>query len=269
MATSLLRRDRTGAGDFDLRNKRTGFTLIELLVVIAIIAILAAILFPVFTSVKKRAWTTACSSNVKQLSQSVLMYVDDYSGWLPPAFNEPTGGKAWSWRWAVMGYVKDRKIWVCPAFKATDITPQQWNGDTTTCIDDIGSSYGINMNISGNSSQSPVWAGSKCHKATEYMRHSRTLLLMECQEGFFYPYFDLLMKGKDDYIHRLFPVFHQRKMIVSFLDGHARHMYIRDTLSTNPNEFMWCDIKPGDSDTIARIQNILRLWPRDYPPNGN
>ncbi len=58
--------------------RRSGFTLIELLVVIAIIAILAAILFPVFARAREQARRTACTSNVKQMTLAVLMYAQDY-----------------------------------------------------------------------------------------------------------------------------------------------------------------------------------------------
>ena len=61
-----------------VREHRTGFTLIELLVVIAIIAILAAILFPVFAKAREKARTTACLSNLKQICLAELMYVQDY-----------------------------------------------------------------------------------------------------------------------------------------------------------------------------------------------
>ncbi len=57
---------------------RRGFTLIELLVVIAIIAILAAILFPVFARAREKARTASCSSNVKEMQLGVLMYAQDY-----------------------------------------------------------------------------------------------------------------------------------------------------------------------------------------------
>ena len=69
-----------------MRTTRTtskGFTLIELLVVIAIIAILAAILFPVFARARAKAQQTACLSNVKQLTLAVLMYAEDYDQHLP------------------------------------------------------------------------------------------------------------------------------------------------------------------------------------------
>ncbi len=66
-----------------------GFTLIELLVVIAIIAILAAILFPVFARAREKSRQTACLSNLKQLSLGVLMYAQDYDGRLIPSRDNP------------------------------------------------------------------------------------------------------------------------------------------------------------------------------------
>ena len=70
---------------------RIGFTLIELLVVIAIIAILAAILFPVFAKAREKARQTACASNLKQLGLVFLQYAQDYDE-VPPSGNcQPTG----------------------------------------------------------------------------------------------------------------------------------------------------------------------------------
>ena len=62
------------------RTKAEGFTLIELLVVIAIIAILAAILFPVFAQAREKARQTACLSNMRQLSTAAKMYMEDFDG---------------------------------------------------------------------------------------------------------------------------------------------------------------------------------------------
>src|SRR5436853_6791160 len=71
------------------RIRRRGFTLIELLVVIAIIAILAAILFPVFAQARNQARKTTCLSNTKQLGLGVLMYLQDYDEVFP------TSGACW------------------------------------------------------------------------------------------------------------------------------------------------------------------------------
>src|SRR3954463_11293138 len=67
------------------RAPRSGFTLIELLVVIAIIAILAAILFPVFAQAREKARQTGCLNNCKQLGIALMMYAGDYADPLPPA----------------------------------------------------------------------------------------------------------------------------------------------------------------------------------------
>ena len=77
-----------------LHNQKTGFTLIELLVVIAIIAILAAILFPVFAQAREKAHQTSCLSNVKQLALAFLMYAQDYNETMPFAY---VMAADWSW----------------------------------------------------------------------------------------------------------------------------------------------------------------------------
>src|SRR5476651_819462 len=65
---------------------RHGFTLIELLVVIAIIAILAAILFPVFARAREQARRTSCLSNMKQIGLALFMYAQDYDETLPERY---------------------------------------------------------------------------------------------------------------------------------------------------------------------------------------
>jgi prepilin-type N-terminal cleavage/methylation domain-containing protein/prepilin-type processing-associated H-X9-DG protein len=103
-------------------NRRHGFTLIELLVVIAIIAILAAILFPVFAQAREKARQTSCSSNMKQQGLAVLMYAQDYDETLPPwwVWNlVPTNPKGWGdhyyWYVLILPYVKSRDIFRCPS----------------------------------------------------------------------------------------------------------------------------------------------------------
>jgi prepilin-type N-terminal cleavage/methylation domain-containing protein/prepilin-type processing-associated H-X9-DG protein len=98
------------------RKNRTGFTLIELLVVIAIIAILAAILFPVFAQAREKARQTACVSNMKQLGLGLTMYAQDYDDNLPYGYMYAANRKVWWW-WqdSIRPYVKNETVYTCPS----------------------------------------------------------------------------------------------------------------------------------------------------------
>ena len=95
---------------------RSAFTLIELLVVIAIIAILAAILFPVFARARENARRSSCSSNLKQIGLGIIQYTQDYDEKYPVRsyYNTPNGG-VFSWRRTTFPYVKSAQIYSCPS----------------------------------------------------------------------------------------------------------------------------------------------------------
>jgi len=106
-----------------LRKSAQGFTLIELLVVIAIIAILAAILFPVFAQAREKARQTSCLSNEKQIGLSLLMYVQDYDEQFPSGSklsfpNGPNNLNAYvyglGWAGQIYPYTKSAQILKCP-----------------------------------------------------------------------------------------------------------------------------------------------------------
>lgn len=93
-----------------------GFTLIELLVVIAIIAILAAILFPVFAKAREKARTASCQSNLKQLSTAMLMYLQDYDETFSNGGGYGgTATDARQWDIAIQPYVKNWQVFLCPS----------------------------------------------------------------------------------------------------------------------------------------------------------
>ncbi len=105
-----------------LAGRRIAFTLIELLVVIAIIAILAAILFPVFARARENARKSSCTSNLKQIGLGILQYTQDYDGRFfaqrpaQPTNNNPTGGGAWQ---TIQPYVKSIQLFQCPSESAS------------------------------------------------------------------------------------------------------------------------------------------------------
>jgi len=109
--------------------KRKGFTLIELLVVIAIIAILAAILFPVFAQARESARQTQCTNNQKQIATSVLMYVQDYDETFPMSAyfgTNPQGQRALVAVYDVLApYIKNVDIFVCPSYRPGIDWPQR------------------------------------------------------------------------------------------------------------------------------------------------
>jgi prepilin-type N-terminal cleavage/methylation domain-containing protein/prepilin-type processing-associated H-X9-DG protein len=93
------------------RRKRNGFTLIELLVVIAIIAILAAILFPVFSRARENARRSSCQSNLKQIGLGVMQYTQDYDEKFIP--DQQTRGATFVT--VTQPYVKSIQMFICPS----------------------------------------------------------------------------------------------------------------------------------------------------------
>jgi len=95
-------------------NRRAGFTLIELLVVVAIIAILAAILFPVFAQVRAKARQTGCLSNQRQIGLGILMYSQDYDETVLPSGLGSDVHQEYYWGDMLTAYLKNRDILACP-----------------------------------------------------------------------------------------------------------------------------------------------------------
>ena len=169
--------------------RNSAFTLIELLVVIAIIAILAAILFPVFAQAREAARTASCSSNSKQMSLGILMYVQDYDEKFCPARYDLTGplfdkpDLPWTvakyehvdWAHLIYPYIKSTQIFRCPSPMdgADKDNANAVNSDRTGVTQ-----YAINNRLSGRWGQNR-WGESSQIKLAAMSFPAVTIMLVE------------------------------------------------------------------------------------------
>ena len=141
----------------DAKRVKSAFTLIELLVVIAIIAILAAILFPVFARARENARRSSCQSNLKQIAIGVAQYTQDYDEKFPLLFASLDGDTSYNsstldrgWVQMVQPYVKSYQIFQCPS-ETTPPAPDPEDSQDVRLTD-----YFINRNISGGTTAASV-----------------------------------------------------------------------------------------------------------------
>ncbi len=198
-----------------MKTKRFGFTLIELLVVIAIIALLAAILFPVFARARENARKSACMNNLKNLSLAFIQYTQDYDETLPTQIHNTTGANVeggWmfytvfgtstsnakfdSTRGAIYPYIKNTQIYICPS---------------DTKGREAGDSYAANECIFN--SGSPIKTGKSL---ADFQNVSKWMMLGEERAG----------NGTTDDAHmslgNSFTTTHLDSTGISFLDGHVK-----------------------------------------------
>ncbi len=154
---------------------KRAFTLIELLVVIAIIAILAAILFPVFAQAKNAAKTSACVSNEKQFLLGFQMYANDYDDMFMPAY---TSNPNVLWNQLFQPYIKNTDVFRCPAQSKPGITGWVSQNPPAGVARPFAVSYVANMHIMGDG-QTPLVTGGVATNFGQVAQSSATVLLAD------------------------------------------------------------------------------------------
>ena len=235
--------------------KRRGFTLIELLVVIAIIAILAAILFPVFMSAKERARQAMCCGNLKQLTQAFFSYADDNGGYLPvgssrifhwgnqkvggiymaPPYEPPLEWTGTTWlndepppaidvsKGSLWRYVRARGVYECPSDKNM---PMWYDSNPAHKVPNFGLSYSLNWTMGV---MDPAGSPCKtvCLAAAVGGRSAKVLMLIHEYRG------DRTHFGVNDGYYSwdptnatadIFAKIHWDGTTCSYADGHVRRI---------------------------------------------
>ncbi len=223
--------------------RRAGFTLIELLVVIAIIAILAAILFPVFQRVRENARRTACLSNMKQLGLAVTQYTQDYDERMPSVTDGSTGsGLTGGWMYfnnfsaanfsfdptqgSIYSFTRSTGLYVCP-----DDSAAQTSHD----------SYAISSCTAAFAKPPNVRAGKGLNA---FINPSGTLLFCEEASG------SGNASTNDAYLNYTLDhvsLRHSGGSNMTFVDGHSKY-YILDTASNGETQ------SPGADQKVHNLQ---------------
>lgn len=259
--------------------KRKGFTLIELLVVIAIIAILAAILFPVFAKAREKARQTACASNMKQLAQGLYQYIQDWDDTFPfnrfprPGMSFTSGnfhGSTYTWRRALARYLNNYNIWLCPSNQYAWMTvggvisPGPNGGDESNADPEvrkangpwIPNGYAYNGGFFHEGSALAKYGIMQPRELGEIRDPANLIVILESRGSF--PDLGHWMLGAGDIAPGLgwFQT-HNKGLNWAFTDGHAKWLRMQQTIV--PKQ-MWTD-DPRDQ---KMMEGYLRTLSREY-----
>lgn len=197
-----------------------GFTLIELLVVIAIIAILAAILFPVFARARENARKANCLSNCKQIGLGLMQYIQDYDETLPIIGWNTGDGAVWPngtfsasnpWHMRIYPYIKNTGVFNCPS------ATYKWQGEVST-----GIKYGANGTL--------MSVTPPCSMAS-IQRPADTVAIADSDGPASYCVFQACYTGPSS--ARYLGVRHSEGCNFIFNDGHAKWVKVHVDSATN------------------------------------
>jgi len=225
---------------------KKAFTLIELLIVIAIIAILAAILFPVFGRARENARRSSCQSNLKQIGMGILQYVQDNDERYPQRADAVN-----TWRTAIYPFVKSTQLYSCPSNKSNKLV-------STADIAGINASYSCNKNIFAN-------PGNTGYAVSAFVAPSQLIAVSESFETNAEIVFGRANFGIESASQGLFAG-HLGMSNYVFVDGHVKSLKPMQTVavgssssnSVDPDN-MWVHLIPDGNFTGATYSTVSQI----------
>lgn len=199
-------------------NSKNAFTLIELLVVIAIIAILAAILFPVFATAREKARQTSCLSNLRQLGTATLMYATDYDEVLPLIRRNR------SWTYTVQPYIKSFAILRCGSDKSSN-----WSNNPADTNVTYPSAFRI-TSYAVNGMMSPEITTNMTTSLASLSKPANVIYFAESARNFTENYYHAHVWPSRHWLTAtntpddITTAAHADGFNTSYLDGHAKHV---------------------------------------------
>lgn len=213
---------------------RRGFTLIELLVVIAIIAILAAILFPVFAQAREAAKGTTCLSNMKQIGLATFLYVGDNDDTFP--MDSHSGGMEFSWVRTLQPYSRSALVFRCPSDRSVN-----WERPLPNRLLTRKSSYGTNYYMTAylpGEDDPPTSETSGFTRLSQVVAPSSTIYWAEMKTNetgdHFHPAWWYAANPDfffEDPFRILETELHQGSANYAFVDGHVKRLKFRQAFS--------------------------------------
>ncbi|RYG75500.1 DUF1559 domain-containing protein [bacterium] len=236
------------------------FTLIELLVVIAIIAILAAILFPVFGRARENARRASCQSNLKQIGLGVMQYVQDYDEKYPMRYYGGAGVRqdAYSWRRTTFPYTKSTQLYNCPSntynssFAQDSETAKLTDAGLTTAEPRFMRSYGINATTSNLGGNTPSEYNRAASQA-EIRDTAQTILVSEY--NYTTPFLGFDFSVSDYALDFVSFSGHMQTVNFLFCDGHVKAL---KPMATVTPLNMWTTEEDGPAPTS--LMDYMRAW---------
>lgn len=215
---------------------RRAFTLVELLVVVGVVALMAAILFPVFMRTREAARQTTCLSNAHEIGTGLALYAEDHD---ETTVCEQFNRGAYTWTWAVNPYIANPALWKDPS----DADPENaWDGSPS----DTTISYAYNSWFLNGVSLAGVKKPAETVQVVDAGAYSRGAKLIPTGGG-----------TLADYLTSQARVRHNGNVVANYLDGHVRAQR-RDQLSQT------ADTEDGaDLIGTGNINDVFLLWNRD------